>query len=391
MNIKASSGSCEPHLGLGLLPWFLWSLPCFPSALWAQSELENELALDYEQGWLNVETSTFLEATQTETWLSRERLGFSSSRNQDWMAWKQDLDSLTWPTNHKINALERLKEFNAQPDNPWFWLSLPWMDSQKAHAWARIFDRQVLFGNQGQVLPKGITVEGIHGLNFKSPEAALLQYRIQQIHQKLRWAMGWDNRNTPKNSLSVGGHIQGQWTGIRWIIGDFHLESANFLFFQTLRVANFTQPWNLPTGREWTRPAIRWATGNPVRGISMQTTKPWGRLLWSVYQAKSGHRIPWFHNLSYEHRNGRWEYGVQGGGLTNQVRIGGHGAYNGNNFRWHGNLLWIPGNRYQSGSFGQCWSLLLTPHPRWTLGLRYRLSEPTQDPVRALSIPQATP
>ena len=78
---KASNGCSEPNLGFGLLPWFLWSLPCFPSALWAQSELETELALDYEQGWLNVETRTFLEATQTETWLSRERMGFGGSQN----------------------------------------------------------------------------------------------------------------------------------------------------------------------------------------------------------------------------------------------------------------------------------------------------------------------
>ena len=388
---KASSGCSEPNLGFGLLPWFLWSLPCFPSALWAQSELEKELALDYEQGWLNVETSTFLEATQTETWLSRERLGFSGSQNNGLKAWKRDLDTLPWPSSHKIKALERLQEINALPNNPWFWLSLPWMDSQKAHAWARIFNQHVWFGNQEQILQKGITVDGMWGLNLMAQESSLLQYRIQHIHQNLRWALGWDNRKTPTNSLSVGGHIQGQWGGIRWILGDFHLESANFLFFQTLRVANFAQPWSLATGREWTRPAIRWATGTPVRGISLQTTKPWGRLLWSVYQVNSGDRVPWFQNLSYEHRKGRWEYGVQGGLLTNQGRIGGHGAFNGKNFRWHGNLLWIPANRYQNGSLGQCWSLLLTPHPRWSLGLRYRLSEPIQDPVRALSIPKTTP
>jgi hypothetical protein len=353
--------------------------------------LETELALDYEQTWLNLESSTFLEPTQTETWLRRDVVGFRPSTSPGLMAWKLALDSLPWPLIHKIKTLERLQQTNAQPENPWFWLSLPWMDSMVAYPWAQLFARHSLFGTQGAATPNGFLVEGIRGLQSTPLESSLFQYRIQRTHQQSRWALGWQNRGPSQGYPGMGGYIQGQWAGLRWILGDFHLESANFLFFQTLRLANFTQPWNLNTGREWTRPAIRWPAGTPVRGLSLQATRPWGRMLWTGYKAKTGNSIPWFQNLSFEHQKGRWEYGMQGALLPYQGRLGGHAVWNGNNFRWHGNLLWIPSNRYGPGALGQCWSLVLTPHPRWTLGLRYRVSQPTQDPARALTIPKAGP
>ena len=384
--------------GPGTLGCLVLSLPCLPLDLWAQSELETEQALEQEQSWLGEGMVPLLDSYRTETWLQREGRGSQHPLRGGWAAWEKSLDSMPWHPHQKHATYQRFKQTGAQPCNPWYWLALPWLDSHTAHYWSRLFEPCSLFGPSSSATTMDATTmdavsawtwDQTPGLNEIPFNHSLLQYRLNQNSNNLRWALGWEYRPSNPQKESFGGYLEGSKTKNRWIIGDFHLQSANLLFYQTLRLPSFVQPWQHPPGSELTRPSIRWSSGNQVRGLSLQYGTPWGRWIWSGFVPNTRGRHPLMQSLTFERHKGRLEQSWQGGLLQKRWRLGGNVAWHGTNYRLQLNGLWVPPSLGFNGHLGRLWTLILTPHPRWSFGIRHSKAYVPSDPAKSLKLNQA--
>jgi len=378
--------------GPGALGCLFLSLPWIPVSLWAQSELETEQALEQEQTWLKDEPIPLLESYRTETWLNQERGGGIDPQGIGLERWRKSLDSMPWTENQKNTAYQRLRQPNAQKCNPWYWMGLPWMDTVTARIWAGFFAPCSLFGTSGRATSQNFTkFEAVSGwlwdcntLKAETPwQHSLLQYRVNQQTDELRWALGWEYRPNDRILESFGGYFDGNNAKNRWILGDFHLQSANLLFFQTVSLPAFVQPWHHPPGSEIPRPSVRWSSGTQVRGLSLQRITPWGRWIWSGYIPKSQTTHPFMQSLTFERHKGRLEQSWQAALLQNHWRIGGNLAWHGLNYRIQWNGLWSPTQEEHSARLGRLWTLILTPHPRWSFGIRHRTSFHTNDPSKS--------
>ncbi len=146
----------EPYLlwrdrlrGPGALGCLVLSLPCMPLALYAQSELETEQALDQEQSWLGEGAVPLLDSYRTEAWLRQDGRGSLSHVRAGWGAWVKSLESLPWTPHQKDATYQRFQQTGAQPCNPWYWMALPWMDTITARYWSGLFEPCSLFGPPG--------------------------------------------------------------------------------------------------------------------------------------------------------------------------------------------------------------------------------------------------
>jgi hypothetical protein len=63
------------------------------------------------------------------------------------------------------------------------------------------------------------------GLNEIPFNHSLLQYRLNQNSNNLRWALGWEYRPSNPKKESFGGYLEGSKPKIRWIIGQSSLLS----------------------------------------------------------------------------------------------------------------------------------------------------------------------
>lgn len=375
------------------------SLPCLPLHLWAQSELETEQALEQEQLWLGEGPDPMMDGNRTKAWLKQEGRGSRHPIRGVGLAWEKALDSMPWSPDQKAATYQRFKQSGAQPCNPWYWLALPWMDTSTARAWSGLFAPCSWLGpSSGSAIKDATTLEAVSAWTLdqtasihKSPIGhSLLQYRINQNSEYLRWALGWEYRPSNSKNEAFGGYIEGNNSKFRWILGDFHLLSANLLFYQTLRLPSFVQPWQHPPGIELSRPSIRWSSGHQVRGLSVQHATRWGRLIGSGYVPNTRGWQPLIQSLTFERQQGRLEQSWQLAHLHYQWRLGGNLAYHGVNYRLQWNGLWSPTNHLLKGSLGRLWTLVLTPHPRWSLGIRHGKVYLPNDPARSLPLKQGT-
>jgi len=388
----------DPLRGPGALGCLVLSLPCMPLILCAQSELETEQALDQEQSWLGEGPAPLLDSYRTEAWLKQDGKVSLGHVRAGWGAWVKSIESLPWTAQQKEATYQRLKQSEAQPCNPWYWMALPWMDPITARYWSGLFEPCSLFGPPGSETTVGATtLEAVSSWiwdrhrwkGVSPPEHSLLQYRLDQKYQGLRWALGWEYR--PSNPLkeTFGGYLEWKKAKNRWILGDFHLQTANLLFYQTMRLPSFVQPWQHPPGSEITRPSIRWSTGNQVRGLSLEHRTPWGRWIWSGFVPNTQGRHPLMQTLSFERQKGQLEQSWQGGLLQKSWRLGGNVAWHGANYRLQLNGLWMPPALELNGHIGRLWTLVLTPHPRWSFGIRHSKVYHTNDPAKSFPMTQA--
>ena len=93
--------------------------------------------------------------------------------------------------------------------------------------------------------------------------------------------------------------------------------------------------------------------------------------------------------LSFERQKGQLEQSWQAGLLQKRWRLGGNVAWHGANYRLQLNGLWMPPTLELNGHIGRLWTLVLTPHPRWSFGIRHSKVYHTNDPAKSFPMTQA--
>jgi hypothetical protein len=413
--------------------------------LMAQSELELDNARIQEQ---LIATQHPMLEDSPDSW---EQSGFVLS----WLIpnrlpWNKAMRTLALDTlllsQEQCRAMDSLVKIYGRPTHAAFWMMNPWMSGQGALAFQRALDRE--FPNleqRNQPMKSGI--EFFYGtlvdpFNKSYNELALLQrwqYRIRHQFRNIGLSITLEKSINQDLAGIPGFFIQGKRGSVRWVIGDFHLQSENRLFHNTLRMPAFSNPCGHFPGSEILSASSRMISSNQVRGLGLQTSWNGAILVLRSFAAGVMDEVPYPLNTiqdstTYNHNSLAWmhtsslqmhkTWGVIGiqSALTSTLKIprswnplvmvtpnrlfdliiqpppkfSDHLHFMGINYRVQKHNFFFQGNwsvhppkreepvnntpiqgnsprlSFQSSwDISQILTLVLTPHPAWSLGMRW--------------------
>jgi len=378
--------------------------------MWAQSELEEDNAESASQAVAS--QHPLLDPmpdrdTDLHRWWENQKEGHHGLdfRFRRIQGWPHSLQRELGLNDRHLREIDSLAMRGGVPDNPWFWMILPWMDAGTA---LRLHE----FWSRGHSFIQNESSGGKSGLEFMGRLKGLVpnkgrmqpleeqwQYRLRLVNPRWNGALNLEKTwELPQGRIS-GGYLHGKANNKEWILGDFHLQSGNALFLQTLRIPAFAHPWDHLPGKEGPRSSPRMSFGNQVRGIAL--TLPLGR---TTSHLEAVHSLnPTFPAWAFAgtlHLN--LPEGVAGlqsavlrpltpvktetGGSLDLEMLGGLNLTSQRrNYFVQSNLLVHPKSQGQGLTLSGMHTCILTPHPRWSLGLRWSRVQPSSEAVQALN------
>lgn len=263
--------------------------------LWAQSDLDQDNAQIQEQilvtqhPMLEDMPDRCVQSVLNLPWIIKNRL-----------PWNKSLEALTKDTlglSHKqCKAMDSLVRVYGRPTHAAFWMMIPWMEAATAFAFQRAMDREFpIIDMHSRILKSGIDI--FYGTRYvrtlheydEPVYDERWQYRIGHQFRNIGWVMTFEKPTDRSIADLPGFFMQGKRELTQWLIGDFHPQSGNRLFHNTLRIPAFANPWAHLPGTEIPYASSRMNGGNQVRGLALQTAWRHHLLVMNSYALGSFH------------------------------------------------------------------------------------------------------
>lgn len=448
------SRSFLPLLGLH------WFISMFGQAkmAWAQSDLDQDNAQIQEQ--ILSSLHPMLEDMPDRWETSFMNLPWINPRR---IPWNQSLKALAMDSLGigflQRKSMDSLVRAHGRPDHAAFWMMLPWMEGSTALAFQQMLDKEFpvtelhLRGiKPGMDIQFGTRLISAANEKIVSAYNERWQYRIRQKFGQIGCAITLEKATEQNIPGLPGFYVQGKTGALQWILGDFHTQSGNRLFHNTLRIANFTNPWAHLPGTDIPLASCRMNSGNQVRGLSLQSVLGPHLLVTNSYALRRVHRLDadlasdpripsladyqpntlWIHSMAWQIQKPWGGLGLQSAWpswlkippswdsslfaarstelppsnahqemISEELKCLGFNIHiQKQNYFFQSNLLAQPSGPIKalnkeaspSGQFyglnlpdlyiSQLHTLVLTPHPQWSMGLRWSRLYPGREATR---------